>query len=370
MLTSAQIENEIKQFVDSSELIINNGRKLLIKSLISEDISKVNQVYSYLSTLDSDANYSAFSFTEDIYLNIVFQNFEVILDRALNYSELFMKFRVEQDENLMRNASNLIEKNIEQIDAGIDKSSFSEEEKMLLKAIVLLFKVNYIDENYSLVVKQLKKDYPKSKYNPFINQYLPRQKIRGAIAFGMGVSYLVPTGNLAESFSGTPAFNMTYDINVGKTFISLYLQGGGFKLNTPFSAYNEVDTVTFNTGDSFNYIEGGILAGYFLMRSDRIQIAPFIGLSGASLESNIYSDPDDTDKEIPIINSFVLGLGVHTEFKFHSYEMINVYGYKQRGYFSLKLDAGYNIITKEESEIFSGNMAMIRAGIIWGLGEF
>lgn len=367
---NAQIENEIKQFVDSFEIIRNNGRKLLVKSLVNEDVNKANEVYSYIISFTPDGSFLAFSFTEDLFLNLVFGNYSVVLDKALNYKDIYRKYRAEQDEVLMNNCSNLIAKNANKIEESIDDGNFSAEEKALLNVIYLLFKSNQVDENYSLKIKSFKRDYSRSVYNSFVLGYLPGPKVHGAMSFGMGASYLVPTGQLSKSFNPSPGFNMVYDINIGKVYTSLYMQGGSFKLQTPFMAYNDIDTINFESGDSFSYFEGGVLVGYFLKRTEKFHLAPFIGLGGGSLQSNIYEDPEYNDYEVGLFNSFILGIGLHTEFKFHEYEMYNMYGYSQKGYFSFKLDAGYNLITNPAFNEFSGNIAYLRAGIIWGYGKF
>lgn len=367
---SAQIENEIKQFVDSSEIIINNGRKLLIKSLVHEDLDKANEIYSFLINHATDGDYLTFSYTEDLYLNLIFGNYSSFIDKALNYKTIYRKYQSIDDANLLNICSNVVDGHFAEMEKIIHEGKLSAEDEALLNVVMLLFRKNFIDEDYSRAIKAFKKDFPDSRYKNFVVDFLPKPLIHGAISFGMGVSYLVPTGNLAESFYATPAFNMTYDINFGRIFTSLYMQGGGLELKKPFTAYNDVDTVSFQAGDPFSYFEGGLLVGYFLSRSEKMQLAPFVGFSGASLESNIYKDPNYNDYEIPVMNSFVVGLGLHTEFKLYDYQRYNLYGYSEKGYFSLKLDGGVNLVVNQDHEEFRGNLGYVRATLVWGLGKF
>ena len=50
-ITIAQIENEIRAYVDSTELIVNNGRKLLVQQLDNENYIKVKEIYNFLNKL-------------------------------------------------------------------------------------------------------------------------------------------------------------------------------------------------------------------------------------------------------------------------------------------------------------------------------
>ena len=44
----AQIANEIKSYIDSTEIVLNNGRRLMYHSLATADYQKANEVYVYL----------------------------------------------------------------------------------------------------------------------------------------------------------------------------------------------------------------------------------------------------------------------------------------------------------------------------------
>jgi hypothetical protein len=45
----SQIENEITSFVDSTEITINNGRRLLVSKVQAGEKEKVLEIYNYLS---------------------------------------------------------------------------------------------------------------------------------------------------------------------------------------------------------------------------------------------------------------------------------------------------------------------------------
>ena len=63
-ITIAQIENEIRAYVDSTELIVNNGRKLLVQQLDNENYIKVKEIYNFLNNKTINSNYKAFTYNE------------------------------------------------------------------------------------------------------------------------------------------------------------------------------------------------------------------------------------------------------------------------------------------------------------------
>ena len=83
----AQILDEIKSYVDSSEFIVNNGRKMLINKIAENEYEKTREIYIYLTDLTAGNNYSAFSYTEDLWINILVGSWENITEIMINYNQ-------------------------------------------------------------------------------------------------------------------------------------------------------------------------------------------------------------------------------------------------------------------------------------------
>lgn len=369
---SAQIENEIRAFVDSSEVMISNGRRLLLKKLVDGDLIKANEIYSFLVLVPEGNDIRAFSYTEDLYINLLFHNYPIWVDKAINYSNISHRYNNEQDDNITSSLYDLIIQRNKELSSDIGKAEITQEEKELLKIFLSLVTMDLPEEIFEYQIEDFKKRYPDSKFMDFLINYLPKPKGTLSTAYGMGASGIFPTGELGKSFSSDAVFNLNWDFNISKVYASLYFQVGGLQVKRPFYTTSSIDTLNFEEGETFDYFEGGLLIGYFLVRNKSIHIAPYTGLLGTSLMSNRFPDPQDNDYELNIINAFTVGLGLKTEFKLYDYEMRNFYGneYGQPAYFSLKLEGGYNIVTKQEFEIFEGNIVFIKAAIMWGFGRF
>jgi hypothetical protein len=67
LIVEAQIEDEIKAYVDTTEQIVVNGRKLMIKSVQENDFEKIADIYDYLVRTKSTNNCDIFSYAEDVF---------------------------------------------------------------------------------------------------------------------------------------------------------------------------------------------------------------------------------------------------------------------------------------------------------------
>ena len=63
----SQISNEIATYVDSTELLVNNGRKMILKELADNNLVKTKEIYDFLTEKTKDKPFSAFYFIEDFY---------------------------------------------------------------------------------------------------------------------------------------------------------------------------------------------------------------------------------------------------------------------------------------------------------------
>lgn len=88
---NAQIDKEIKAYIDSTEIIVNNGRKMLESKIIEGDFPKAREIYRYLTELTTEKTYSAFSYTEHLLLNIILSEWENLTQFMFFYPERINK---------------------------------------------------------------------------------------------------------------------------------------------------------------------------------------------------------------------------------------------------------------------------------------
>lgn len=369
---SAQIEDEIRSFVDSSEIIIKNGRRLMTKNLTEGNLAKANEVYSYLVVKNNGRSSAAFSYDEDMCLNLLLGNFQTWADKAINYSTTYTRNNNTDNDDMYPLLQEIISKKEKELSTAIAQSPVNDEDKALMYLYLYLIATNRADDMYFSQLKDFKRNFPQNRYFNFLNYYLPKEKTRASFAYGFGASGVFPTGNLSNSFKSNAVFNASVDFNVGKIYASVIVQGGGLISKKQIELPSGNDIYIFDKGESFSYFDGGFIMGYFVQRTNWVHVAPFAGIMGTTLTTNMYSDPEDDKYEIELINAFTTGIGLKTEFKIHEFELQNFYGYGyyQKSYVSLKLEGGYNFVTKAEIDEFKGNVAYIRATLMWGFGSF
>lgn len=368
---NAQIENEINSMVDSTEIIINNGRKLLMKSLDENDFKKASKVYYYILTEVKDDNCSAFEFHEQLLIVSLISDWYKWLELAENIREYQKPICYSGVYQIRQKLYQLFKNQVESL-MGQKKDLPSEGED-LLDLYLHLIKNEEIDDMYNEKLKSFKKNYPQTKYEYFVNNFLPGPRTKGSFGFSFGTNQTFQTGNFGDMFSPGTMANMSLDFNINKVYTSFYFAGGNLSLKKPFDAsFNNIDT-SFNVNESFSYIEGGLLAGYFLVRNSRFHIAPYASISGNSLKSNIFNnDKNSEDLELTIIKSFICGIGLHTELQLFKFTTRGAYygSYPTKNHLSIKVDIGYNYITKHSFDQFKGNIFYIRPTLVWGMGDF
>jgi hypothetical protein len=372
---NAQIENEIKSFVDSTELLVNNGRRMLLQHVQTKDYQKVAEIYDFLNEKTQANKCAPFNYTEDLYIAILINDWDFFLTRVEFYSEItkgILCYPI-RDNTLVRMLRLEVKDNASQLFDNALNIDLTSEEIDLLELYFYLIE-NDVDETYSKKLKDFKKKYPQSIYNDFVNNYLPRPtigNIKAALGFGLGISQIFPTGNLSNYFEPVTTGGMSMDFYSNKFFLGFQFNAGGIKFKIPLehstSGYDE----NFQKGDRLTYIDGGLHGGYTVLENNRLQLSPYIYLGGVTIESNFYKDDSNNDLEFKVLNSFFIGPGLRTEIKLFGFESRDGFsGMTMQNSLNLRLDIGYNIPTKYDFALAGGNMFYARIALTWRVGNF
>lgn len=366
----AQIADEIKSFVDSSEIIVNNGRKLMVSKIQEGNYSKANEIYTYLTGVTEGKSSSAFIFTEDIFLNLLFCDWYNMEGILLDYKNLINKKLYQNTYNILPQLQQKMSFLNDSISAECQKSYLEPESKKIIDLILFLMKNGSKDWNYNIKLEAFHKEYENSRFKDLLDNYLPKRRVKSSMAFTIGSGMVFTTGNLNSNFNHNASVNMSMDFNINRIYSSLYLNSAGLRLKIPFDVTNGIETLSFMEDESFQYMDAGLKGGYFILRNKRLHFAPYVSVSGASLKSKRY-DGEEDKKEYKVLNSFSTGIGIHTEIKFTEFKTkgYNYYGFTN-SYLSLKLDGGYNYITKFKDDYFKGNTGYFTVALVWGMGDF
>jgi hypothetical protein len=365
----SQIEEEIFSYVDSSDIIVKNGKALLLKSLQEKDFNKAHEVYVYMLKHSEDGVYSLFSYEEELFFNSLMAYWNQWAELAKNINEYRYKYRQYYSSPYSINGGLYLLMQDRSDSLITLKKSIDPESRQMIDVYLSRFSSKDIIPNYSDRLRMYKRQYAHGKYTKFIRTYLPNPNFKGSLGFAMGATFLFPTGDLGDLFPNPAVFTISMDVNVNKVYTSLYFNGGSFNLKRALNAsFHGVDTV-FQVNEQFPYIEVGLKGGYFVLRNQRVQLAPYAFIGGASLKSDIYDISLNVEVlEYEIYNSFIYGFGVHTQVKLLKFKNRS-YDYKPNSFMSLKVDAGYTMVSKYKVPVFDGNMFYLQATLIFSMGD-
>ena len=358
---SAQIEDEIKSFNDSTIELVENGRRMILQNLVINNTEKSNEVYNYLVDMTRHKGSLAFTYNEDLYINLIMGNWEKWLDLAEKYNSENVRV-VYPTEVPFGQLGDQIIRDSSLFNSKISDSKLSnDEDRKVIDIYWYYIKKGDKGAQYAKKLKLFYKAYPDSRYNDFLKLYMPKVPGKFSYGFSVGILESVPDNLLANSFSPTLGFYFSMDLNIQRVFSSLYLQGSSPKLQTPFSAISGMDTLNFRVNEGFNHLSGGLLLGYFVLRNQRFHIAPFFTMAGVYIRSNRF-DPRDKDNEVSPVSSFVYGLGLHLEAKLLQFQSKSRY-YSHLYYqppiinhhLSFKTEFGYDINARANISTFKGN---------------
>ena len=133
---NAQIENEIKSFVDSTELLVNNGRKMLIQYLQTKEYNKMSEIYNYLKIETNKKNCFAFTYNEDLLITSLTNNWTEFLTQSARYSDVIKEslcYPTMTRDQLNGFLHREVKDNVSQLLKNVQNESLTNEDKDLLE---------------------------------------------------------------------------------------------------------------------------------------------------------------------------------------------------------------------------------------------
>ncbi len=369
----AQIKNEILSYSDSTDIIMNNGKELMMQSLMSGNDEKAKEIYYYMQDEAIKRGFLAFSYIDILYINALSHNWGEFFDYIKNFKEKVNLPIYDREAQFSDRLYNITKQKAGAIlyDA---KKVLPEEEYATLELFLHVVQEDDLSSKYRKLKNDFEHDFTSSKYEEFVDNYLPDLPMKASWTCSFGSGFMSPTGTFGDHFKTTASFYMSTDFNISNVYFSLFLDGSNLRVDEPFT----IENYQFEKNDRFAYFDGGLQLGYFLVNSNYIHLAPYATIAGSSLESNLYSDYENNDMEYHMINAFTCGAGVHTQIKLFEAKSNPYSGFwygiyydqSVEYYFALKCNIGYNVLTSSNYDVAKGDMFYAQIGIVWGLGGF
>ena len=369
---SAQIEQEIKSFVDSTEILVNNGRRMMLQSVQARDIERVAEIFEFLNERTRAYHCDAFTFQEELSIVLLTGNWDEFLIRAEHFSEvgrtpLCVPLR---DRLLIQALHTQLHQDALWLSNNVLIADLTSEEKALLELYFYLVE-NGADETYNQKIRAFRRNYPNSRFNDFITGWLPRVPPRVGFGFSFGAMQIFPTGGLANYFSSATLPSMSFDLQVNNFYFGFQFSGDvGIRLNAPLLSSETGYNRDFLKGDRLRYIHFEFPVGYTVFRNNRFELLPFVSLGGTTIRSNLYTGENNwRSREFFIVDSFSVTPGLRTEFNLVGFTMRDAWGTAVPSSLRLRLDVGYNIPVSYRFTPARGNIPYARLALVWWFGN-
>lgn len=367
----AQIDMEslLTNFVDTTELMVNNGRRMMIQHVQAGDFQGVAELYELLNERTRAKNCDAFLYNESLLIAILTENWKEFLRKAENFSEIVRTpicYPI-RDQQLFFALRSDFHANSSNFFNSAMKAGLTDEEKEVVELFFYIVRHGQ-DENFDRKIRAFKRNHPRSRFSDFVENYLPSPEQRIAMAFGLGGAGIFPTGSLKDYFAPIPAFAISLDFYVNNFFFGLLANGGNMKLATPL--LNDVTRYERDLpkNERFMYRDVGLAVGYIVAQNSWLQFSPYVNLGRTNIRTNFHSGQEN-DLEFKISDSFFIGPGLRTEVKLFGFratdQMID-----EPSSINLRFDVGYNFPATYQFPQARGNVFYARLSLVWWLGKF
>ena len=334
------LKKEIFAFTDSTEIIIRNGRKLVVDKTVSGDHKGAIQTLNYLKN-NVDEKYVIFYPVEELLISLANRNFPLFLYDAKNYNSLMEdKTKTFQFENIIDEVHKYLGFEVPLISEDVKKSNLSPTDKEFIQLYIRY----YSNDDYNDLNKDIKK-YIKSNQNSEYADFLKQLKHstttgRMDILMGYGNEFL--NGNISNYFSKhLHTLNLEVDGFVNQLYLSLFLSGS---VNKAVSKYDlpiqETDLIHLK-GEKVSSMKYGIKVGRKIYSTKTIDLFPYLSLGGYDMNSrSSVIDDDSSDPENTLTSTFFAGIGASCDIVLKKWKKKN--WYDPEGFIFVRPNLGYD----------------------------
>ena len=365
------IKNEILNYKDSPQRIIENARNLLVDSIKNNDIGKTIEIENYFYDQFKGRDIIYLWIFEKILLNYLRGDFQTILRDAKGFSypdQLYFKIIPPRDTLYltMRQVGVERKQDIENKLADLDVD-LVDKEFLFLFLDTLIYRheeINISQEDLNHRAEAfLERENASERYEKIVNAHVRVAYKSNDFYFGVGFFSGVGSyyGNLKNEFStGVP---LGFKMSVGYKKADL-----SFKLYTESTPVKNDFTYGGQSWDSSmdTMIEiPQFLFGYNLLQNKRFSLTPYGGIAFVRFVER-SKEVNDSTVETSYQKTPVVGVN----FSYNFYSMIFRNRLTTRNTFSVNMDVSYiKSAYDNQNDPFSGDMLFLTIGI-GGNGQF
>ncbi|ALO15227.1 hypothetical protein L21SP5_01581 [Salinivirga cyanobacteriivorans] len=362
----AQIEREIKNYKDSTVVLANKAKSLMLKYAAEERPGKVAEIYGYINERVTDRKTNLYTYSSELYVLLLSRQWELWIAHARKCRQKFGNDLYPGVKDFTDQYFYELQNQVPQIRQDLKASALPEVDKAMLNVFLELIEAGGVNKEYESALKKFKRYYPRTKYDDFIGRYLPVVNVDFMIASEFGPQALIPIGELSNTFDWNVGFYFGGTFQIEKVYLNFSVGFGNLGLNYPVDAQLDANQVTFEENEDFYFYDYSIEAGYTVYDKKSMRITPYFSFGDAELDSPDFNYEGD-DTFIDVFSSRSYGPGLRFSWTLAEFNYRTFYGHALPAQLDLFAKGGYRFLSGVDDELFSGDMAYFSVGIVFGV---
>jgi len=369
--SGAQIVTDIKAYVDSTEILFVNARKMIIQNLLRNELQRATELFVFLKDSAHNQNCIAFTYEEELYIFTLLKDWQGLKSHMDNIQDLKKRnLCYSFPDNLDFRLKTLIAERYSGLLANMNSENLNAETKALIDMYLHITKSDKMDDEYARKRKQFMKRYPASASKHFNSEFLPETHIKGGIGISVGTISYLPHQTLSEYLTPRLGFAYSLDFYLKDLFFSAAVGIGSLylKKDLPGSLMQYYPNVTLANNEDFALLDLNLLAGYDFFKSKKLKLSPYITMGMMSVSTDLHQYGKDLN-ELVVLASGYAGPGVQFyaqlwEKKQNNKYLFSTYAYPPDEWLSIgfHIHAGYNFLF-DKTPAIKGDISYIKVGL-------
>lgn len=354
----------IMSYTDTTQMLIENGRQLIVKHIIDRNYTEAGNVLNYLKN-KAGSNYVVLYPGEAILTSIVIRDFQLFLYNAKNFATLVEgKKKYPKYEDISYDLHASIREEMMAIQQDLEMADLSDADREFIQ----LYLDYYNSEDKVALRKKVnnyRSRFPDSDYQYFLKE-IKSSSFAGQFNFGFGYLNERLSGEISNTIDpNISGLCMEIDFVMNRTYVSLYVGGS---INT---LYSKADLPILDTdwmylqGNEVATIHYGLKVGYIVYSTTRVKTYPYVNIGGFSVTAQ--ADDIDVDDKNELMGSFMPGIGVASEINLLNWNSASAYG--PIGFLYLKPNVGIDFLTTQKEQ-FKGQSVSFSVTLGMAFGNF
>jgi hypothetical protein len=309
LFAQTDIKNQIIAFTDSTEIMIRNGRKLILEKTVTGNHQEALETLNYLKN-NVDNSYVILYPSEELLFSLTTSNFELFLYDAKNFNNLMEgKTKAIQVDEIGIPLQEYIFQEMDLIKKDLANSKLSEENQQFIQLYIDYYEgIDKLTLNKS--IKNYKKTYPNTEYDFFLNE-LKQYTSTSYINFCIGYGHEFLNGNISNSFdSHFQIMSLEFEGFVNQTYFSLFRNGSVGKIYSKLDMPVLKTDLTQKAGDEAFSLKYGVKLGRSWYSNKTFNAFSYLSLGGYQMnaQKSNFENSDSTTK-YKLSDSFFTGVG-------------------------------------------------------------